>query len=333
MRFLTLLCLVASVTFAQTYVRPSKGKSFEPFVDGGASDYAGTGASGWSSYPALPMDGGNVSAMSPAYDWTAFSGLQLTVTVDTTPTDFQQKFSFSDLGAYVKFRAYSQNINRIGTTYKYFFMEVLESSSPSGPFTLAPEQPAIDMYVSAATPLAATDLLVKVTPIPFTTAPSLTSNTGSAPIDIRGTTPDCLLLLTSSWTGSGGAGLNADPIGNFFAYIPVRSGSSSWPLTSSSSNRGTMRVCNSRNNAYSWAYCYDAKLRDGEQNLINPSWALGQFYGATAVANVVKYVQPIAPGECLERYWNGRIFSDWTPNDVVCLASPDIELNAELCVH
>jgi len=329
---LLLLCLIAGVTFAQTYVRPSKGKSFEPFVDGGASDYAGTGASTWTMYPAVPADGGVFTATSSPYDWTAFSGLQLYLTIDYSNPgtfDYQQKLTYSELGSYVRFKvAYGGNAN------PGFSIVAQESDSPSGPFVDIQEQPTVFAVVSYT---SGPRIRVSVTPVPFSAPKTGASTTSSTPVDIRGTTPDCSMRASTSWYGQGGAAYS-DPsyaLELSSIFFPVRSGTAQYPNSQNPSNRVTVRACNAADNAFNYAYCFDAKTYDPD---LSPLWlAVGNGsvppWNATTFQNVLKYVSPITPGQCVEFYWNGRIFTDSQVNDVYCLASPETRLTADLCLH
>lgn len=190
MRFLSLLCLVASATFAQTYVRPSKGKSFEPFattpavVPGCGSQTApwgdGEAFPVWTNWLDVPATV-RIDACSAVYDWTAFDGMQIIFYTSNAAGDgrfvepgqsgechnFFARRDVANVGSYIRFHLYQTSYISTDPTYSgLVYLEVQEAPTPTGPFhpVAREDNPA----GFAGNPIAGScSLRINVTPIPF----------------------------------------------------------------------------------------------------------------------------------------------------------------------
>lgn len=191
MRFLPLLCLIASAAFAQTYVRPSKGRSFEPFattpsvVSDCGSQTAPWGDGEpfpvWSYWPNLGAVTQPINACSAVYDWTAFDGMQVIFFSSnaadgitfiepgqtTQCHDFFARRDVANVGNYVRFRLYQTSYTTTDPTYSgLVYLEVQEAPTPSGPFNpVAREDNGAGFY---GNPIAGNcSIRLSVTPVPF----------------------------------------------------------------------------------------------------------------------------------------------------------------------
>lgn len=291
---------------AQTYVRPSKGAAFEPFLGLGA---------GWTTYPVIPIGAqtGAVNITSRTYDWTAFSAVQVAITVDNIQgIDTQAKYTFSDLGSYIRFKVF----NRLTAVGNLIDLYMYESGRVDGVFAQITDQALPSVYFESGA-----SITITVTPLPFATNSTVDSLTSSAPIDIRGATPDCSVLYAFTWTGTGNA-INDELV----TLVPIRNQS----LKSTASNRATVRVCNAKDNPENFAYCFDTKLRD---SMGTPFFSTLTGVPASKYAEVFANTTPISAGECIERYWNGRMFYDLEPNDIYCIANQGVKFVTQFCLH
>jgi hypothetical protein len=177
--------LLSSITFAQTYVRPSKGVAFDPFekdLNGlaGCPGY-GQATNVWPNFPIWPKNNPqntDVSVCSVAYDWTAFSGLQ--ITVNQVDSSSEVKLNVTGVRQYVKFHLST------GGAPGFLRLIVLDSATVNGPYRLAvsvnegaessfptSKQMNANQYTAFS---AGKKLIVSVTPVPFAYSPVVILN-------------------------------------------------------------------------------------------------------------------------------------------------------------
>lgn len=254
-RLFFVLLLVASASFGQTYVRPSKGTPITPFAandggtiplyDGGTiydgaylitSPYLGS----WPRAPRLASDGGTLfDALSAPYDWSAFEAVRIRVygTGGSGCEGYQSQYNVADIGPYMRVLSYLRNLR--GTLYAGLI--VYDAPTPAGPWQIV-QSPngSVDLsqYIGC-------NFNVLLTPIPFspsTVYPYL--GDGGYSIDVNAT------VNVSVTTSDGGMPISAP------YCTQSRSSASSvgtsvvaMPADGGLAGRWMVRLCNSPRNS------------------------------------------------------------------------------------
>lgn len=243
-----LLSLGSGAAFGQTYVRPSKGTAFNPFV--GQSIYLSSPQGGWSS---------------PVYDWTSFTSVRIQISGIGTGSNgagvacssvTPLEHVFNNTNNYIKIQ--------IQVTNNSTEMNVIGSSTKDGSFGLEFQNGyyAVTRYEdssSAYQKFGGCYLRVTATPLPFEVTTNLADTTTSEVI--RASTTECY----PGWQTITSQALN--PL--TWTAIPVTQYSTA-----------SVTVCNPITNDFGPVYC---AMREANQSaLATPPHTL--FNGAYVLA-------------------------------------------------
>lgn len=231
-RLILLLTLVASASFGQTYIRPSKGTPLNPFT-----------ATSWTGAPAITNPPpANVQAYSPPYDWSAFEAVRVRVYGTGTFSwvgepcgNLTKQYTVADIGS----------IMRLWLRIEGFSVRltVQDAPTPTGPF-LSMQAPNATVTL---TEFIGCNLNVQLTPLPFAQGivyPPSADGGYSTSVNIVGTVP-----VTFSANTDAGVGV-AVPYCSVTASKNTTVGTSSTAVPSSPlAGRWFIRICNSARNS------------------------------------------------------------------------------------
>lgn len=241
--FIFLLLLLSSTTFAQQYVRPSKGQPLNALSSTSSQVLLGDAISPTPQY-----------TYGPKYDWSAFEaarvriyGVSGTNRAGDACTNQSVQFTVGELGAVVQFQLWRTN-SGTGTTYT---LVTTDAPTASGPFNTISSP---NGYLLLNPRFSLCTISIQVIPIPFPPAATTTVLDGGYPFTpiapVATSTYPCSTIasnFTKVWMDGGAQIVNpsnsnryivvtnvGDDLGGGTAIIKCRTGLAAPTLTAGS---------------------------------------------------------------------------------------------------
>lgn len=234
-RLFFVLLLVASASFGQTYVRPSKGTPIIPFT-----------ASSWAGAP-MVTNGANFNIVSSPYDWSAFEAVRVHIyttggganAAGASCADQSLSFSLAEIAGVLRLNLIEKTAPIVGSRLTLNFQDAPAPTAPFKTMQTTNASVTLNNFVGC-------NLVVQLTPLPFAPAAQMavSYDGGSAAIDVNAT------VNVSVTTSDGGMPISAP------YCTQSRSSASSvgtsvvaMPADGGLAGRWMVRLCNSPRNS------------------------------------------------------------------------------------